>query len=146
MRTFVPAALVCLGLLSGSAWAGEGRGEGHGEGRGGRMAAIADEVGLTTQQRAAVEDILYKSQAAKLDAQAKLQRAKLDLRHHLGAAQLDEGAVKKAVEAASAATSDLIRIKVDRIVAIRKQLSADQWAKLKDVWADDRDEDDDDDE
>lgn len=119
---------------------------------GDRMDEIADELGLDATQRAAVEEIVYSSQRARVDARAKLKRAELDLKHALGAATLDEKAVRTATDAVAAATAELVRNKVDRIVAIRKQLTPAQWEELKQLWLDDdrrgrrdddRDEDDD---
>ena len=120
--------------LVGDAAAGEGK-----------MGRIADEVGLDEKQRAAVEEILYKSKLAKVDASSRLQKAKLELQHALTATTLDEKAVNNATDAAAKAAGDLVRIRVERIVSIRKQLSAEQWDKLEGMWQERDDEDEDDD-
>ena len=57
----------------------------------------------------------------------------------LGAATLDEKLVRSSTEAVAQATSELIRNRVDRIVAIRKQLSPAQWEQLKAIWQEDDD-------
>jgi Spy/CpxP family protein refolding chaperone len=135
-RFLLLLALSLAPVLAPEALAGEGK-----------MGRIADEVGLDDKQRAAVEDILYKSNLSKVEAKARLQKAKLELQHSLTAATLDEKAVKTSTDAAAAAAGDLVRIRVERIVAIRKQLSAEQWDKLEGMWQDrDEDEDEDDDE
>lgn len=136
MRSLLLAPLLALGLaLATPAHAGDD----------GRFEEIAAEVGLSAAQRTAVSDILYKARQARIDIKARLDRAELDLRHALTAPTLDEKAVRTALDAVSAATAELQRNRVEQIVAIRKQLSPEQWEKLKTVWHDERDEDEDED-
>ena len=135
MRSLFLAPLLALGLaLATPAHAGDDA----------RFEEIATEVGLSAAQKSAVADILYKSRQARIDIKARLDRAELDLRHALTAPTLDEKAVRTALDAVSAATAELQRNRVEQIVAIRKQLSPEQWEKLKTVWHEERDEDEDD--
>jgi Spy/CpxP family protein refolding chaperone len=110
----------------------------------GRMAEIADELELTGAQRLAVEDIVYKSQLARVDLKARLKRGEMELKHLLGQPTLDEKAVRAATDAVVATTGEVIRNRVDRILAIRKQLTAEQWEELKGIWQEDREEEEED--
>lgn len=134
MRSFLFAPLLALGLaLAAPAHAGDDA----------RFEEIAAEVGLSAAQKTTVSDILYKSRQARIDIKARLERAELDLRHALTAPTLDEKAVRTALDAVSAATAELQRNRVEQIVAIRKALSPEQREKLKAVWHEERDEDED---
>lgn len=112
---------------------------------GDRLAEIADALELDASHRAAVEDIVYKSEVAKVDAKARLKKSEIELKRALAAETLDEKAIKSATEGVATATAELIRIRVDRIVAIRRQLTAAQWAELKEIWKSEKDDDDHDD-
>lgn len=117
-----------------------------GEGKSGRLAEIADALELDDAHRAAVEDIVYKSEVAKVDAKARLKKSEIELKRALAAETLDEKAIRTATDGVASATAELIRIRVDRIVAIRRQLTAAQWSELKQIWKSERDDDEDEDE
>ena len=103
-----------------------------------RFIEIADQLDLSPTQRTALEEVVYRSKSARVDIRARLTKGELDLKHALVSGALDEKAVRAASETVSAATADLIHNRVDQIVAIRKQLTPDQWDKLKTLWAESR--------
>ena len=134
MRVLLSVLVLSLGLLTAPAHAGEAS----------KFQEIASELNLNATQKASVEDILYKSRAARIEIKSRLQRGELDLKHALAAPTLDEKAVATATDAVSRATTDLVKNRVDQIVSIRKQLNPDQWEKLKVIWEDlkaDKDDD-----
>lgn len=102
---------------------------------GSRFIEIADQLALSPTQRTALEDVVYRSKSARVDIRARLTKGELDLKHALVSGTLDEKVVRTASDTVSAATADLIRNRVDQIVAIRKQLTPEQWDKLKTLWA-----------
>lgn len=136
MRRLVLACTLLLGLGAAPSTFARDRGEDEGA----RFIEIADQLALTPPQRTALEDVVYRSTSSRVDVRARLAKGELDLKHALVAATLDEKAVRTAAEAVSTATADLVRNRVDQILAIRKQLSPEQWDKLKVLWAETREE------
>lgn len=90
----------------------------------------AERLGLSAAQRTQVADLVYASQAAKVDLNAKVEKAELELRHLMVAESLDEKAILKAVDALNAAEGDLRKNKVQLMLSLRKALTADQWKQL----------------
>ena len=86
-------------------------------------------LGLTDVQRTQVDDILYHSRSARIAIEARKDLAELDLHHAMMAATLDEKAISKALDTLNTAKAELGRNRVDQMVAIRKLLTPDQWAK-----------------
>lgn len=125
MRTLVTVLLLSFGMFSTvqPALAGEGR-----------FPEIVAQLGLSAEQQAKVEEIIYQSKTARVDVRARLDKAKLELRHALGAETLDEKAVRKATDNLNAATAGLVQNRVDQVIALRKVLTAAQFEQLEGMW------------
>lgn len=129
MRPLLRSALFAAALLlAPAALAGEG------------LAELAEKLRLTDAQREQITEVIYQSRSARIEIKARAEKARLELKHALGGDTLDEKAVRQALEAYNAAQADLARNRVDQILAIRKQLTPEQWAQLKDEWSELREE------
>lgn len=95
---------------------------------------IAQNVGLTADQERAIQDIVYKSNLAKVDIKARKDRAELTLRQLLSQSNLDEKAIRAAAEELNTAETDLRRNRIELVLAIRKLINADQWMSLQALW------------
>ena len=122
------ASIVALCVLLGTSTAqARGRWE-DGAGmmaHGARMLARLD---LTPEQRPKVEQVRYDAETARVDARARVERARLELHHLLAQQASDEKAVQKALERLDAAESELRRVRVKEVLALRAILTPEQWA------------------
>ncbi|MCK6530380.1 periplasmic heavy metal sensor [Myxococcota bacterium] len=91
---------------------------------------VAEQLGLSAEQRQKVMDEVYRADGAMVDIRARAEKAGLELKHQLGQETLDEKAVLAAVEALAAAESDMKRNRVRLTLALRKVLTFEQWREL----------------
>lgn len=95
---------------------------------------IAERLGLTADQRTKVETLYYENKLAGIDLKAKSERARLELqRGMLATTDYDEKAVLKSFESAAAAETEVKRNELKLMLSLRKVLTAEQWAQLKDM-------------
>lgn len=110
MAVSVWAQPPCAGMGPKGPGPGAGRGQGRGIGPAGAIlhdAELADSVGLTADQVKAVREAAYelRKETIKLGAQKEL--ADLEVNHIQQAEKLDAEALKKAIDAAGAAATEL---------------------------------------
>lgn len=92
---------------------------------------IAKRLGLSAEQKAAVEKLYYDNKLAGIDLKAKGEKARLELEHLMLSDTVDEKAALKAFETAAAAETDVRRNDLKLMLGIRKQLTAEQWSSLR---------------
>lgn len=95
---------------------------------------LAEKVGLTSEQERSIQDLVYKSNLAKVDIKARRERAELMLRQLVSQSNLDEKAIRTALDELNAAEADMRRNRIELVLAIRKLINAEQWATLQDLW------------
>ncbi len=95
---------------------------------------ISAELGLDEGQQARVAEAIRLHKIARVDLKAQAEKAEIELRYLLAAQKLDEIAVRAAVETLSAAEAALRRSRVELAIALRRELSAEQWATLQERW------------
>lgn len=91
---------------------------------------LAKALGLSDAQRDAIEQAYYDNKANGIDLEAKAEKARLELQRQLMAATLDEKAMLKAFDAVAAAEVETHRNDLRLLLAVRKQLTPDQWKQL----------------
>jgi Spy/CpxP family protein refolding chaperone len=91
---------------------------------------IADRLGLSDAQRDAIEQSYYDNKATGIDLEARAEKARLELQRQMVASTLDEKAVLKAFDAVAAAEVETHRNDLRLLLAIRKQLTPEQWKQL----------------
>jgi Spy/CpxP family protein refolding chaperone len=92
---------------------------------------IAERLGLSAEQKTAVEKLYYDSKSTGIDLKAKGEKSRLELERLMLGDTLDEKAVLKAFEAAAVAETAVRRNDLKLMLGIRKQLTAEQWAGLR---------------
>lgn len=92
---------------------------------------IATRIGLSSEQKAAVEKLYYESKVTGIDLKAKGEKARLELERLMLAETVDEKGAMKAFEAAAAAETEVRRNDLKLLLGIRKQLTAEQWTALR---------------
>ena len=112
---------------------------------GGQRQEMAAELGLTEAQLAQMKEIQFAGKTARISIKARLDIARAELRHALGAATLDDAAIARALAAADAAGSELLKSRTDQAIALRKVFTPEQWAKAAALHDEDEDEDEDED-
>lgn len=95
---------------------------------------IAERLGLTAEQRTKVETLYYENKLAGIDLKAKSERTRLELqRGMLATTDYDEKAVLKAFESAASAETEVKRNELKLMLSLRKVLTSEQWAQLKEM-------------
>jgi predicted transposase len=106
----------------------------------GHFDEIAAKLGLSEEQKSKVSDIVYASRSAKVDIDGRAEKAKIELKRLMMADPIDEKAVMKALDTLNAAEGDLRKNKIQLMLSIRKELTADQWKQLVAMRKDMREE------
>ncbi len=101
---------------------------------------IAAKIGMSSEQKSAVEKLYYESKLVGIDMKAKGEKARLELERVLLADAIDEKAALKAFETAAVAETDVRRNDLKLMLGIRKQLTAEQWTALRSLRDDRRGE------
>ena len=101
---------------------------------------MAEEIGLSPEQTAKVEEITYRHEQNGIDIRARMQKAKLDLKHQLDAATTDEKAAYKALDALEEAHRDGGREKLAMALELKKVLTPEQWQKAEELREEGREE------
>lgn len=99
-----------------------------------QMDGIADQLGLSGDQRRVVADLLYQYSMKRIDLQAARDRSGLELKRLLSAQTLDEKAVRAALDTLTRAETGLRQIRVELMISLRKVLSYEQWTQLESLY------------
>jgi Spy/CpxP family protein refolding chaperone len=95
--------------------------------------AMADQLGLTEDQRAKVRDVFYANHTERIDIGARKKKSLLDVKRALAAEKFDEKVVTRSAEALAGAEGDLVRNRLKLAIELRKLLTAEQWSKLEEA-------------
>lgn len=94
---------------------------------------IAQQIGLTDDQKKKMDDILQQHRLRLIDLHAALEKQEVLLRPMLEADQLDESKVLSQIDAIAQARADLEKANARMLFGIRKVLTPDQWKKLQTI-------------
>jgi periplasmic protein CpxP/Spy len=92
---------------------------------------IAQQVGITDDQKKQMDDIFQQHRLQLIDLNAALQKQEVLLHPLLEADQPDETKVLSQIDAIAQARADLEKENARMLFGIRKVLTPDQWQKLK---------------
>jgi hypothetical protein len=92
---------------------------------------VAAKIGLPQALVQKVQDLTFESNDALIGLEADLKRAQLALEKELRQTSPNEGTVKDLVEKAGRAETAVRQNRVSLMVAIKKALGPDYWAKLE---------------
>lgn len=91
---------------------------------------ISERLGLSADQKAAIEKLYFDNKTTGIDLKAKSAKARLEMERLMMADTLDEKAALKAYDAAAAAEVDVRRNELKLLLGIRKTLTVEQWKQL----------------
>jgi len=92
---------------------------------------LAQQIGLTDDQKKKMDDIFQQHRLQLIDLHAALEKQEVLLRPMLGADQLDESKVLSQIDAIAQARAELEKANARMLFGIRKVLTPDQWKKLQ---------------
>ncbi len=95
--------------------------------------AVAQELGLSPEQKAKLEQLTAERVKAMIDARAAVQKAEVELRLLAEKEPLDVRKVREAFAALQQARQKLELERFEMLLAVRQTLSAEQWNKLRTV-------------
>lgn len=94
---------------------------------------IAQQIGLTDDQKKKMDEILQQHRLRLIDLHAALEKQEVLLRPMLEADQLDESKVLSQIDAIAQARADLEKANARMLFGIRKVLTPDQWKKMQTI-------------
>lgn len=124
--------LVAVGLLAGGG-AAIAASPGHRPRAEGRLPRLAEELGLSSEQRDQIEKMRLETERQTIRRRADLAIARLDLRSLVEAKSVDEKAVAAKVKDMSDLQAGMLRARVDHVLAFRRVLTPEQQEKLRSV-------------
>lgn len=92
---------------------------------------IAQQLGITDQQKKEMDDIFLQHRLKLIDLDASLEKQQTLLRPMIEADQPNEGKILAQIDAVAQARADLEKENARMLFALRRTLSTDQWNKLK---------------
>ncbi|MSQ00933.1 MAG: periplasmic heavy metal sensor [Myxococcales bacterium] len=106
----------------------------HGDDRGENLmknfSKLSERLGISAEQKAAIEKLYFDNKTAGIDLKAKSDKARLDMERVMMAPTVDEKAALKAFDAAGSAEIEVRRNDLKLMLGIRKTLTAEQWTQL----------------
>ncbi|OQY30142.1 MAG: hypothetical protein B6244_00830 [Candidatus Cloacimonetes bacterium 4572_55] len=156
MRKYVVvgAILIAFSAVSLVSWAGPPRGErnqsrpGHGDfGKGrsqcqgpelGFLERFGDEIGITEQQEEELKSIRFAAEKEIIQLKADAEVAKMDLRQLMDEDRPNEDAIYRQVDVIAELNAKIHKKRVGNRLAIKRILTDEQEAKLKEIRGDAR--------
>ena len=92
---------------------------------------LAQELGITDQQKKQMDDIFLQHRLKLIDLNANLEKQETLLHPMIEADQPDEAKILAQIDAVAQARADLEKANARMLFDIRKTLTPDQWQKLK---------------
>lgn len=102
-------------------------------GRWWQRAEVAQELGLSAEQKAKLEQLTAERLEAMIDARAAVQKAELELRLLANKDPLDQRKVREAFAALQQARQRLEAERFEMLLGVRQTLTLEQWQKLRTV-------------
>jgi Spy/CpxP family protein refolding chaperone len=94
---------------------------------------VVQRIGLTEEQQAAISDLVYQHALKMIDLNAGLRKAEFELGDLVDRDDFDPTAVRKSFGAFRAAKDKLEYERFEMLLAVRGELTADQWRSLLEI-------------
>jgi protein CpxP len=94
---------------------------------------IAEQIGLTDDQKKKMDDIFQQHRLQLIDLSAAVEKQEAIMQPLIGADQPDEAKILSQIDAIAQARAELEKNRARMLFGIRQVLTADQWKKLKEV-------------
>jgi len=92
---------------------------------------VAQQIGLTDDQKTKMDDIFQQHRLQLIDLNATLQKDEVILHPLLEADQLDEAKILSQIDAIAQARAELEKANARMLFGIRRVLTPDQWKKVQ---------------
>lgn len=92
---------------------------------------IAQQLGLTAQQKQKMDDIFQDSRLKLIDLHANLEKQQVILQPLIESDQPDEGKILAQIDAVAQARAELEKGNARMLLGLRRVLTQEQWTKLK---------------
>jgi periplasmic protein CpxP/Spy len=96
---------------------------------------IVAKLGLTDDQRKAMDDIFLQHRETLIDLRASLEKAELALEPLMKADQPDEGKITAQIDQIAQARAELEKANARFLLAIRAKLTPEQWKQVQEFRA-----------
>src|ERR1700733_13229039 len=106
-------------------------GMGQGHARWWNNPRIAEQVGLTDDQKKKMDDIFQQSRLQLIDLNAAVQKQEAIMQPLIEADQPDESKILSQIDAIAQARAQLEKANARMLFSIRQVLTPDQWKKLR---------------
>ena len=94
---------------------------------------VVQRIGLTEEQQATIGDLVYQHALKMIDLNAGLKKAEFELGDLVDRDDFDPTAVRKSFGAFQAAKDKLENERFEMLLAVRGELTADQWRSLLEI-------------
>jgi Spy/CpxP family protein refolding chaperone len=142
---FVTTLMVLVSFAAPAQQAGEGEGKRWAQGMQGRLkmadrvsrwwnkARIAEQVGISDQQKATLEAAADQAQERRRAASREFAGSYGNLVNALSAPQVDQSVIEKHRQEIAAASASITAVSVDQLLAVRQILTPEQWTTLRET-------------
>jgi Spy/CpxP family protein refolding chaperone len=97
---------------------------------------VADELALTTEQKARLETLTVENARGMIDLKATVEKSELDLRTAAEAEPFDAARVRAAFREVQQARTRLENERFESLLRVREVLNAEQWRRLRELTRD----------
>ena len=94
---------------------------------------VIQRIGLTADQQKSIGDLVYAHAMRMIDLNAGLKKAEFELADLVDQDAFDADAIRKAFAAFQAAKDRLENERFEMLLAVRAELTADQWKQLLEI-------------
>lgn len=94
---------------------------------------VIQRIGLTADQQKSIGDLVYAHAMRMIDLNAGLKKSELELADLVDQDAFDADAIRKAFAAYQAAKDRLENERFEMLLAVRAELTADQWKQLLEI-------------
>src|SRR5271165_4563828 len=92
---------------------------------------VAQQVGITDDQKKKMDDIFQQNKLRLIDLKAALEKQETIMRPLIEADQPDEAKILSQIDAIAQARAELEKANARMLLSIRTQLTPDQWKKVR---------------
>ncbi len=96
-----------------------------------KVEKIVEKLAITPDQIQQLDDIDYTFQMDKIDPEARIKKARLEMDHLLSQDSYPDQKATGLVDEIIAGSSDMIKLGMNKQIAIRKILTPEQWDQLQ---------------
>jgi Spy/CpxP family protein refolding chaperone len=94
---------------------------------------VVKRIGLTEEQQRAISDLVYRHVLRMVDLNAGVKKAEIELAELVDQADFDAAAVRRAFGNFQKARLELENERFEMLLAVRANLTADQWSDLLEI-------------